>query len=174
MKRNSFNPTRVVLVIVLIGGLYKVGALVNPPPKGPPAELPKPNATQSAAQPAEKPMAQADMKKQMADRIKQQMQQAKMATKKAELEKKYNNGKPLSNDDGINAQYWQKVSMGSTGFKQTEEQAATKQRVTDAVNKDIAAEMAKNQANGTSAKPTIGKQLVPGGMSASPQVAPPH
>ena len=141
MKRTRFTPTRAVLVIILIGGLYKVGTLVNPPPVGPPA-TPQELATKLAndASAASKPPAMPaitthQQEQQMKSRMQAQYKQTKYMAEKEKLEKELNHGQPLKKDDGITPVYFQDTPMGTAGFAKTAQDSARIKRITDEVNK---------------------------------------
>lgn len=70
MKRGGFSGTTLVLVVVLIGAVYGIGRMVNPPPPGPP-EPPKAQPVGSNQAPKTNP--KEEMMKQM------QMRKAEMA-----------------------------------------------------------------------------------------------
>jgi len=160
MNRNRFSPTRIVLVIILIGALYKVGTLVNPPPPGPPP-TPTEIATAKAQAPQQNPKAamnQEEAAKQLKDRMKQMNQQSKLAHDKEQLEIKLNGGKKLADGDGITPKYFETTTMGRAGIDQTAKNEERKKQITDEVNKRMASEIeaVKRAAKPTSAPPPDG------------------
>jgi len=139
MSRNKFSATRGILVIVLIGALYAVSKVVTPAPA-----LPAPLHPTPAALPTSPPNGHDKgepnvSESQMQERMKNEMQMAQRQAIKRELEIKANHGKPLPPEDTVNSDYFHHHSMGGSGLKETDEEAANRQRVDDEVQNEMAA-----------------------------------
>ncbi len=140
MKRSGLSPTRVILVLVLLGGVYKVSTLVTPPPEPPPKTAQETAAAAAAANAASaktgtKPMTAQDQQKEMMSRMKTQYQESKYLKDKEALSTKLNHHVPLERTDNISSEYFQKTPMGTAGIAKTEETAANAKRITDEVNR---------------------------------------
>jgi hypothetical protein len=130
------TPTRAVLIILLIGGVYKVSTMVTEPPKGPP-EQPKKAAEAAQTGSLPKP-SQSDMVAKTKERMAEMKRQAENAKTRADLEKKLSGDKPIVKTDDISSDYFRTVSMGKKGIDETTEEADRAKRITDEVNKRMA------------------------------------
>jgi hypothetical protein len=129
MSQKKFSSTRLVLVVVLLGGLFAISKAVTPPPPAPPAgpeKAPPVNKEPHKGEDGPSPKMSA---KDIADRMKME----EMMNKRNELKKKLtleaNGGKPLTPDDGISSEYFKDHAMGAQGIKQSDADVENAKRV---------------------------------------------
>jgi hypothetical protein len=130
----GFNGTRLVLVLVLLGALYWIGKIVNPPPAGPP-EAPK-------ADPAitDKAPSKNGMKDEMMERMKKREEM--MARMKAgHAPKPPKQLKPEEDPDqmAIKPDFFNMYKPGEQGLKEVEQKMARNKALKEQWQKEAAA-----------------------------------
>ena len=126
MNNRRFSPTRFVFILVLLGALYMVGKVVNPPPAAPPAP-PAPPTAQATPTPSTqrlKPVSVAEQNKMREQRDKQMLVKQAEMTERSNIIKKLNGGQDLRQDDGTTSKYFTDHPMGKTGLSQDDRDEA--------------------------------------------------